>query len=67
MKLRSREMLKQYLLMKGVSGRGLAAQAGLSHSTVNHLITGRRAGCSERTGRAIETALDCPPGLLFVS
>jgi transcriptional regulator with XRE-family HTH domain len=63
--LRSRGMLREYLELLGLSGRQLATRTGLSHSTVNHLLTGRRTSCSEHTARAIERALGCPSGLLF--
>jgi DNA-binding Xre family transcriptional regulator len=65
MQLRSRRALADYIDLLGISERQLARTAGLSHSTVNHLVTGRRESCSLRTAVAIERALDCPPGLLF--
>ena len=65
MRLRSRTVLADYIVLLGVSERALARRAGLSHSTVNHLVLGRRDTCSEATARAIEQALRCPPGLLF--
>lgn len=65
MLLRSRRALGDYIDLLGMSERELARSAGLSHSTVNHLVTGRRDSCSLRTAVAIERALDCPPGLLF--
>jgi DNA-binding Xre family transcriptional regulator len=65
MQLRSRRALADYIDLLGVSERQLARSAGLSHSTVNHLVTGRRSSCSLHTAVAIERALDCPPGLLF--
>jgi DNA-binding Xre family transcriptional regulator len=65
MQLRSRRALADYIDIVGISERQLARSAGLSHSTVNHLVTGRRSSCSLRTAVAIERALDCPPGLLF--
>jgi transcriptional regulator with XRE-family HTH domain len=49
----------------GLSERALAVRAGVGHATVNHLLSGRRSGCSERTARAIEAVLECPPGLFF--
>jgi plasmid maintenance system antidote protein VapI len=49
----------------GISERQVAREAGLSHATLNHLITGRRSSCSERTALAIERVLGCPSGLLF--
>ena len=65
MQLRSRRALADYIDLLGVSERQLARSAGLSHSTVNHLVTGRRNSCSLHTAVAIERALDCPLGLLF--
>jgi DNA-binding Xre family transcriptional regulator len=65
MLLRSRRALGDYIDLLGVSEREVARSAGLSHSTVNHLVTGRRDSCSLRTAVAIERALHCPPGLLF--
>jgi plasmid maintenance system antidote protein VapI len=63
--LRSRFVLAEYIRLLGLSGREFAQQAGLSHSTVNHLVTGRRETCSPETALAIETVLGCPEGLLF--
>jgi transcriptional regulator with XRE-family HTH domain len=65
MQLRSRRALADYIDLLGISERQLARSAGLSHSTVNHLVTGRRNTCSLRTAVAVERALDCPLGLLF--
>lgn len=65
MQLRSRQALADYIDLLGLSERHVARSAGLSHSTVNHLVTGRRVSCSLRTAMAIERVLDCPPGLLF--
>jgi transcriptional regulator with XRE-family HTH domain len=65
MQLRSRRALGDYIDLLGLSERQLARSAGLSHSTVNHLVTGRRDSCSLRTAVAIERVLNCPPGLLF--
>ena len=65
MRVRDRAVLAGYLGLLGLSERGLAMSAGLSHSTVNHLVSGRRATCSAATAAAIERTLRCPPGLLF--
>ncbi|MDQ1732854.1 MAG: hypothetical protein QOK10_3013 [Pseudonocardiales bacterium] len=65
MRLRDRVMFANYLTLLNLSERSFAARAGLSHSTVNHLVSGRRETCSEPTAIAIEAALGCPPGLLF--
>jgi hypothetical protein len=45
MQLRSRDALVICLEATGMSERQLARVAGLSHATVNHLVTGRRTGC----------------------
>lgn len=65
MQLRSRDALIICLEATGMSERQLARVAGLSHATVNHLITGRRTGCTLATARAIEDALSCAAGTLF--
>jgi transcriptional regulator with XRE-family HTH domain len=60
-------MLSDYIELLGLTERGFAVRAGLSHSTVNHLVSGRRLTCSASTAQAIEAALQCPTGLLFRS
>jgi DNA-binding Xre family transcriptional regulator len=65
MQLRSRQALVDCIDARDVSERQVARDAGLGHSTVNHLVTGRRRTCSLRTALAIERALDCAPGALF--
>jgi transcriptional regulator with XRE-family HTH domain len=67
MQLRSREALIICLEATGMSERQLARVAGLSHATVNHLVTGRRTGCTLSTARAIEAALGVAAGTLFGS
>ncbi|HEY0169204.1 MAG TPA: helix-turn-helix domain-containing protein [Jatrophihabitans sp.] len=66
MRLRSREVLVECLELACISERELARRAGLSHSTVNHLCTGRRDSCSAQSAGAIEHALDLDKGKLFV-
>lgn len=66
MRLRSREILVECLEIAGLTERELARRAGLSHSTVNHLCTGRRDSCSRHSAHAIEEALDLDNGRLFV-
>jgi transcriptional regulator with XRE-family HTH domain len=66
MQLRSREVLVECLEVSGLSERELARAAGLGHATVNHLLTGRRAGCSFGTARAIERVFMIEAGGLFV-
>jgi transcriptional regulator with XRE-family HTH domain len=65
MQLRSREALIVCLEATGMSERQLSRVAGLSHSTVNHLVTGRRTSCTLRTARAIERTLGVAAGILF--
>ena len=66
MRLRSREILVECLELVGMTERELARRAGLSHSTVNHLCTGRRDSCSRQSACAIEHALNLDEGKLFV-
>lgn len=65
MQLRDHETFRAYLRLLRLSERELAAQAGIGHATLNHLMTGRRSRCSAETAAAIESALSCPPGLFF--
>lgn len=65
--LRSRRLLLDYLKAMRWSQRELAREAGLGHAIVNHLCNGKRKSCNKTTAAAIEEALRCPPGLLFVT
>ena len=65
MRIRNAEVLREYVALLGISERALARAAGLSHSTVNHLMTGRRITCSAATAAAIEAALGCASGVFF--
>lgn len=65
MRLKSRRALNEYLEFHKLSGRALAKRAGLGPAIVGHLISGRRSTCNLATARAIEEALQCPPGFLF--
>ncbi len=67
MRVRDAQALRAYVRLSGLSERALAARAGIGHATVNHLLSGRRNTCSERTARAIERALACPSGVFFDS
>lgn len=64
-RVRDAPALRAYLRLLGISERELAERAGVGHATVNHLMSGRRTGCTQRTAAAIEAALGCPPGLFF--
>jgi len=67
MRLRSRLIFVSLIEDADISERELARRAGLSHSTVNHLMTGRRTNCSLATALAITRALSCPVGTLFAA
>lgn len=64
--LRGRQALVDVLAALGVAEREIARRAGLSHSTFNHLVTGRRTSCLPATAQAIETALGVNEGALFL-
>jgi transcriptional regulator with XRE-family HTH domain len=59
-------MLVKLLEERGISEREVARRADLSHSTVNHLVTGRRSSCALLTALAIEGVLGVKPSTLFV-
>jgi len=65
MKLKSRDVLRQYMKYRAVNVRQLSTLAGVSRSTVGHLHSGKRNGCRPEAATAIERALQAPPGLLF--
>lgn len=65
MRLKSRRALTEYCEFHNLSGRALAKRAGLGPAIVGHLMAGRRSTCNLATARAIEEALQCPPGFLF--
>lgn len=71
MKLKSHRLLIEFMEHKGLSGRALAKKAGLRPAIVGHLVRDpklptARNSCSPVTAAAIEEALGCPPGFLFV-
>jgi len=77
MELTSRPALVAFMDWRGMSVRALAARAvvrdprtgrrrALSHQVVGHLRSGHRRTCTPATARAVEQALDVPPGSLFV-
>lgn len=76
MELVSPSALVIFMEYKGETVRTLAAKAIvrdpktrkyriLSPATIGHLRSGRRRTCEPATAKAIETALQAPPGLLF--
>jgi DNA-binding XRE family transcriptional regulator len=64
--LRDRQALAEVVSHCGLSERELARQASLGHSTVNHLLTGRRKSCSVQTARTIAEVLGVDIRELFV-
>ena len=65
MRVRDRVTLRGYVRLLRLSERSLATRAGVSHATVNHLLSGRRETCSPETARAIEAVLACQEGIFF--
>lgn len=76
MRLKSRRVLNEYIEFHKISGRELARRANqiakkadpndsVGPAIVNHLRSGFRDTCNLVTARAIEEALQCPPGFLF--
>jgi len=65
MRVRDRDTLRGFVRLLHLSERGLAAEAGVGHATVNHLLSGRRETCSLETARAIEHVLGCADGVFF--
>jgi len=65
-RLISRQALDQYMRFRGVTNRSLAERADLGRGIVGHLRSGKRVTCSPETATAIESALNAPPGSLFV-
>jgi len=65
-KLKSLRALREYMAFHSLtSGYALAKKADISAGVVNFLLAGDRTTCSLKTARAIEAALQCPPGFLF--
>lgn len=68
-RLISRQALNQYMAFRNETNRSLSARTGaahVGHGIIGHLRSGKRSTCSPRTARAIEEALNAPPGSLFV-
>lgn len=65
-KLRSHRALIEYMQFQRIgTAYELARRAGLKPGAVGHIVSRRRNSCSLKTARAIEEALQCPPGFLF--
>jgi len=65
--LRDRHTFAQVISQHGLSERELARQASLGHSTVNHLLTGRRRSCSVHTAKTISDILGLDLHQLFMT
>lgn len=66
MRLKSHQALMQYMDFHRIgTSYELARRAGLKPGVVGHLVARRRTSCSLKTARALEEALQCPPGFLF--
>lgn len=65
-KLKSRKALLDYMAFHKIpTAYELARRSELKVGIVGHLVSGRRQSCSPITARAIEEAMQCPPGFLF--
>lgn len=67
MRLISREAFRQYMEFRDETNFSLGKKAGVSKAIVGHLRGGQRDTCSPRVARAIERALNAPPGSLFLA
>lgn len=76
-RVRSTQAFRQYMDFAGHTNASLAEKATerlrrqkstatVGRAIVGHLRSGKRMTCNPQTARAIEDALGCPPGLLFV-
>jgi hypothetical protein len=66
-KLISTQVLRQYMEYRQETNASLAAKAGLHRGIIGHLRSGKRTSCLPATARAIEKALNAPPGSLFLA
>lgn len=64
----SAQALNQYMEFRKETNRSLATKTGpgVGREIIGHLRSGKRRTCSPKTARAIEEALNAPPGSLFV-
>lgn len=71
MRLHSAERLRSFVGKPEdgckMSQRRLARYAGVHPSFINHLTSGRRRSCDEKTARRIAEALEVPWDILFVA
>lgn len=67
MRLISRQAFRDYMLYRDETNVSLGSKAKVSKAIVGHLRSGQRESCSPRVARAIEQALNAPPGSLFLA
>lgn len=63
--MRSTETLRALMHQAGLSTRGLALAAGVHHSFIDHLLSGRRETCGPTVTESIAGTLGAPPSVLF--
>lgn len=61
-----RRILEHYIQFRGLSYAELARRVGCSKATIGHLVSGHVRTTKGEWAKAIERALDAPPGSLFV-
>lgn len=67
-RLINRQVLGDYMRFRNETNRSLADKCAphAKRAIIGHLRSGERTTCSPETARAIERALNAPPGSLFV-
>lgn len=58
--------LASYMKFRSHTCRSLAKLLNVGHATIGHLRSGARGDCKLTLAKAIEEALNAPPGSLFV-
>lgn len=68
-KLISRQVLRDYIKFRGETNSSLGEKCApyAGRAIVGHLRSGFRTTCSPDTAKAIERALNAPPGSLFLA
>lgn len=61
-----RQLLLQHFDYEGISERELARIAGLSHTTIQNYLNGKRKTCNAASAKKIEKALGAPRMTIFV-
>lgn len=62
-----RKVLEHFIKFRGLTYAQLAAKVGCSKATIGHLVSGHVRTTRPEWAKAIERALDTPPGSLFVA